>query len=111
MKVDESSRMQFEKVILNIITNSGEAKTLAMKAIQQAKEGDFAGARISIDQADKKLVEAHEIQSDLIKMEARGEEIEPTILLIHGQDHLMTARLMKDMALEFLDLYERLEDN
>ncbi|MFP4372694.1 MAG: PTS lactose/cellobiose transporter subunit IIA, partial [Halanaerobium sp.] len=28
----------------------------------------------------------------------------------HAQDHLMTAILLKDMAKEFMDLYQRLEE-
>jgi PTS system cellobiose-specific IIA component len=97
-----------EMIVFGLITASGSAKSHAMEAIGLAKEGDIAGAREAIVEAEKNLSEAHKSQTNLIQSEARGEKVEVSILLVHAQDHLMNAILMKDLATEFIDLYERM---
>ncbi len=98
-----------EMIIFGLITASGSAKSYCMEAIQFAKEGLFTEARNAIVEAEACLGEAHKSQTTLIQSEARGEKMEVSVLLIHAQDHLMNAILMKDLANEFVDLYEKLE--
>ncbi|HJF33529.1 MAG TPA: PTS lactose/cellobiose transporter subunit IIA, partial [Sporosarcina psychrophila] len=38
--------------------------------------------------------------------EIRGEGVVVSLLLVHAQDHLMNAITFKDLAIEFVDLYE-----
>ncbi|MBN2795386.1 MAG: PTS lactose/cellobiose transporter subunit IIA [Clostridia bacterium] len=97
-----------EMIIFGLITSSGNAKSFAMEAIQHAKDGDFQAARDAISSAEQSLNEAHKTQTSLIQQEARGEGVEVSILLIHAQDHLMNAILLKDLATEFVDLYEKI---
>ncbi len=96
-----------EMIVFGLITASGSAKSHCMEAIQFAKTGDIEAARQAITQAEEDLKEAHRSQTALIQGEARGEKVEVSILLVHAQDHLMNAILMKDLAGEFIDLYER----
>lgn len=97
-----------EMIIFGLITSSGSAKSFSMEAIQFAKDGDYIAARNAMNEAEKCLGEAHKTQTQLIQSEAKGEKIEVSILLIHAQDHLMNAILMKDLANEFIDLYEKI---
>ncbi len=97
-----------EMIIFGLITSSGNAKSFAMEAIQHAKEGEFDEARAAIKSAEDALNEAHKTQTSLIQQEARGEKVEVSVLLIHAQDHLMNAIMLKDLAIEFVDLYEKL---
>ncbi|MBI9013709.1 MAG: PTS lactose/cellobiose transporter subunit IIA [Clostridiales bacterium] len=96
-----------EMIIFGLITASGSAKSHSMEAIQFAKTGDMVNAREAIKEAEDNLKEAHRSQTSLIQSEAKGEKIEISILLVHAQDHLMNAIMMKDLAKEFIDLYER----
>jgi len=98
-----------EMIIFGLITASGNAKSDAMEAIQHAKTGDIEAARASITKAEESLKEAHKTQTSLIQSEASGEKLEMSILLVHAQDHLMNAILMKDLAVEFIDLYEQVK--
>ena len=34
-----------------------------------------------------------------------------SVMLVHSQDHLMTSMTFQQLAVEFVDLYERLENN
>ncbi len=98
--------MDFETVVFSLIANSGEVRSLSMEAIEFAKGGSFDKAREAIEEANKKLAEAHSTQTTLIQAEAQGKETKVTLLLVHAQDHLMNAITIKDMAREFVELYE-----
>jgi len=53
--------------------------------------------------------EAHKIQTNLVQGEVRGEKTEVTLLMVHAQDHLMNAITIKDLATEFVDMYETIK--
>lgn len=97
---------QLETVIFQIILHGGNAKSSAMEAIIAAKQGDFTAAHAKLKEASNELIEAHHIQTALIQGEVRGEKTEISLLMVHAQDHLMNAITIKDLAAEFVDLYE-----
>lgn len=98
--------MDLESISMQLLVNSGDAKSMAMEAIASAKEGEFAKARESIEKACNSLTEAHRFQTEIIQEEAVGKIEKVTVLLAHAQDHLMSAITVIDMAKEFIDLYE-----
>lgn len=95
-----------EEVIMKLIVASGEAKSAAFEAINAAKKGDEAKTQQLMDVAAERILEAHHRQTALIQAEAAGERTEVTLLMVHAQDHLMTAMLVLDLAREFIDLYK-----
>ena len=97
-----------ETVIINLIVNSGSARSSAMEAIQFAKEGDLEKAHESLEQAKEAVNEGHQSQTQLIQAEIRGEKAPLSLLMVHAQDHLMTSLLAIDLASEFIDLYEKI---
>ncbi|WP_342550209.1 PTS lactose/cellobiose transporter subunit IIA [Paenibacillus sp. FSL P2-0089] len=98
--------MEYVEKIMTLIANSGEARSKAMEAIQVAKTNDFVAAKKMLQEASDVLRMAHKIQTGLIQEEAGGSKQEITILMIHAQDHLMNAMTVKDLAAEFIELYE-----
>lgn len=98
--------MEYVEKIMTLIANSGEARSKAMEAIQVAKTNDFIAAKKMLQEASDVLRMAHKIQTGLIQEEAGGSKQEITILMIHAQDHLMNAMTVKDLAAEFIELYE-----
>lgn len=100
--------MEMEQVIMGLIMHSGNAKSDAMEAIQHAKNKEMEQANQLIERAENELLEAHSKQTELIRNEARGEKTEVSLLLVHAQDHLMTATTFKDLAKEFIELYEKI---
>lgn len=91
--------------IMELIVNSGDARSEAMEAIEQAREGRFDEAEKSLRAADNALTKAHEQQADFIQEEADGRGQGVSILMAHAQDHLMNAITVIDMAREFVSLY------
>lgn len=102
--------MNLEFTIMNIINHSGEARSFCMEAIGYIKNGESEKAEKSIWEANDKLSEAHKSQTLLIQEEARGEGKPISLLLVHAQDHLMNAITVRDMANEFIELYQVIEE-
>lgn len=103
-----------EKVIMELVVNSGNARSLAMEAIRLAKEGSFAEAEKMLQTSKDAILKAHEFQTELVSKEAAGEKVETSLIMCHGQDHLMTAMVIIDLAAEFIDVYKsmkKLENN
>lgn len=98
------------EAIMGLIMHGGDGKSNAMEAIQAAKDGNFALADEKILEAEKSLLEAHHAQTDMLAQESNGNPVEVTLLMIHGQDHLMTGIAFKDLAKEIIELY-RLRSN
>lgn len=96
------------EIAFQIILNAGNGKSNAMEAIQAAKSGDFETADQHIQEANEDLRKAHLFQTKLLQDEANGLDKEISIILIHAQDHLMTAITVRDLAIEMIELYRRL---
>ena len=96
-----------EETAFEIILYGGNARSLAMEGIAAAKKGQHSIAKDKIEQAAAEVEKAHRIQTEIIQREARGKRLPVTLLLVHAQDHLMNAMTVKELAEEFIDLYEK----
>lgn len=99
-----------QEIIMNLIMYGGDGKGYAMEAIKCAKKGDFVKADEKLEQAKKSLLEAHHAQTQLLTNEANGDSNQISLLMIHGQDHLMTSMTFKDLASEIVDLYKKIDE-
>lgn len=97
-----------ELICFNIIASVGQARSLFIEAIREAKEGRIAQARAMIEEGTASFTQGHVHHMALIQKEASGEKTDVNLLLIHTEDMLMSAETFKIMALEFIDLYEKL---
>ncbi|MDM5328565.1 PTS lactose/cellobiose transporter subunit IIA [Neobacillus sp. CF12] len=102
------NKEEIYEISFQLILHSGNARSLSMEAIYEAKNGNIDGAREKICEAEMEFNKAHRFQTELIQGEASGEAHDIPILLIHAQDHLMNALTVKDMATEFIELYKKL---
>jgi cellobiose PTS system EIIA component len=93
-----------------LILHSGNARSLAMEAIQIAKSKQFAESLEKLSEADSEFSHAHRFQTQLIQAEAAGKEFDLPIILIHAQDHLMTAMTLKDLAREIVELRQEMNN-
>jgi cellobiose PTS system EIIA component len=97
-----------ELVSFQIIAAAGSARSSYVEALQAAKEGNFEEAEALIKQGDTDFVEAHHVHAELIQKFAAGEDPGANILLIHAEDQVMSAEVLKIMAVEFIELYKKL---
>lgn len=80
-----------EQSSFQIILHSGTARSTAYEAFDLAVDAKFAEAKAKLDEAEEHLANAHRVQVDLIQQEAQGNPVPLNLLLVHAQDHLMTA--------------------
>lgn len=98
--------MNLEEIVFKIISHAGTARSMCFEALALAQQGKFPQAADLIKQAKDELIETHEIQNCMIQKEAKGEKQEISLLLIHAEDHLMTAMLAKDLITEMIEMYK-----
>lgn len=100
--------MDLELAAMELVGNSGESRSLAFEALYLAKDGKFEIAQEKIKESKEKMLVAHSIQTELICKEADGENFKTGLLMIHAQDHLMTAILARELIEEIIKVQERL---
>ena len=66
--------------------------------MKSALAGDLSSARELLDEAKAKGVEAHNVQTEMIQLEIKGEASSPTLLAVHAQDHFMNSHLLLEMV-------------
>lgn len=91
-----------------LILHSGNARSLAMEAIFTAKEKNFTSALEKLSEANSEINNAHLYQTQLIQAEAGGVNFELPIILVHAQDHLMTAMTVIDLAREIVEIRQEM---
>lgn len=100
---------ELELTSFQLITNAGGARSKCFEAIKAAKQGKFEQATAYIGEGEAFFLKAHESHRSLIQKEASGDKIMMTMLLSHAEDQLMTAELAKEMALEFIEVHQRIK--
>jgi PTS system cellobiose-specific IIA component len=96
----------YEQVIFSIISISGEAKSTAYEALRAAKRADFQDAQEKMAEVDWILTGLHTQQMELIQKEAKGEQTEFSVLLVHALDIMMDSLSVKDLVKELIELYQ-----
>jgi cellobiose-specific phosphotransferase system component IIA len=105
----ETNELDWEQTLFTVILHAGNARSLAKEAAELASEGDFEGAEAKMVEANEEQVKAHEVQAKIIRMEAQGEQVPFSILLIHSMDLLLLAWAEVDNSEQFIELYRRLD--
>lgn len=96
-----------EMTCLQIITNTGSAKSSYIEAIQKAKEGQFEEAESKIEEGDSSYMQAHEVHGSLIQQEAAGSGVPFSLILMHAEDQMASTEMAKVMAQEIIALYKK----
>ncbi|MGR5148391.1 PTS lactose/cellobiose transporter subunit IIA [Photobacterium alginatilyticum] len=100
--------MQQEAVVMEIIVNAGEARSLCFEALAMAKAQELQQARERLKQAKDCLDRAHLTQTQLIEVDQGSEKVEMTLVMVHAQDHLMTTILAHELTSEMVSMYENI---
>ena len=90
-----------------IVAYAGDARTKLLNALQKAQNREFEETEKLIQEAEECLLQAHKAQTEMIQKEAGGEDLELGFIMVHGQDHLMTTILLKELMKHLVELYKR----
>ena len=105
---------ELELTLFQIITAAGGSKSSYIAAIQEAKAGNFEAAKQLVTDGDNFQSQAHDPHAKLLtqeaqlSMEGKNSADLVCLLLIHAEDQMMSCEVFKQMAVEFIELYEKL---
>ena len=102
MNREEATLLGFE-----IVAYAGDARSKLLEALNAAQAGEYDRAEELVAAADDCIVDANKAQTSLLAKEEQGDDIELSVTLMHGQDHLMTTILLKDLMKHLIELYKR----
>lgn len=102
MNREEVTLLGFE-----IVAYAGDARSKLLEALNAAQAGEFDRAESLVEESNACIVEAHHAQTSLLTKEAAGEDLAYSVTMMHGQDHLMTTLLLKDLMKHMIELYKR----
>ena len=101
MNREELSMLGFE-----IVAYAGDARSSLMTLLKGVRNGNFDNVEKCLKDADENLNLAHNAQTKILAQEAGGEELDIGFIFIHGQDHLMTTLLLRELVQDFVELYK-----
>lgn len=91
-----------------IVGHAGDAFTHFYEAVGRARDGAYDAAEREMAEGESCLVKAHNAQTEMLSEEARGNDLPFSLMLVHGQDHLMTTMMFGRMARELIEVYKEL---
>lgn len=106
MTKEELQMLGFE-----IVAYSGDARSTLIKLLSELRQGKFDNVATALESADENLKLAHNSQTKVLADEAGGADLDLGFIFIHGQDHLMTSLLLRDLVQDFIELYKHKYNN
>jgi PTS system cellobiose-specific IIA component len=103
--------MTTEDIVVELVVNGGDARSKALEAVMAASTGDYETAEERMKQCSESLQKAHMFQTAMIQQEIAEEKSEPvSLIMVHGQDHLMDAMTVRDMAELMIGMYKKINE-
>jgi PTS system cellobiose-specific IIA component len=101
-----------QKIIMEMISSAGESKAKAFEALKKVRTREYDEARKLLAEAREADLAAHQIQTKIITAELSNSDNKPEIglLMVHAQDHYMTAQLARDLIEELINVFEEKEE-
>jgi len=96
---------ELETTIMELIINAGESKSCAMEALQAAKSGKWEDVDTLLAQSSAASKKAHKVQTELIGLDEGEGKVPVNLIMVHAQDHIMTAMLAKEMIEELINIH------
>ena len=96
--------MDFMEKITELRAKKGQLLTQAQALVD---EGKIEEAESRVAEGEQFFLAGHAKHGEMIAQEASGEHVEPSIILIHAEDQLMSAETFKILAGKFIDLAKK----
>jgi len=100
---------ELETTIMELIINAGESKSCAMEALHAAKSGKWDDVDALLAQSLAASKKAHKVQTELIGLDEGEGKVPVNLIMVHAQDHIMTAMLAKEMIEELINIHRLLQ--
>ncbi len=100
---------EWEQTLFGLILHAGEARSRAKEAAEAARQGEFDEAASLFKGAQTEQLEAHKINADIIRKEAKGQSPPFSVLLVHALDLLLLAWSEIDYTEQYIDSCKRIQ--
>ncbi len=110
MSDQDNSQLTWEQRLFTVILHAGNARSKAIEAAELAEEGKFDQVEEALVEAETEQLEAHKMEADIIQMEASGEAVPFSVLLMHAMDLLLLSWAEIDHTRQLTRLYQRVEN-
>ncbi len=97
------------QIATQVIIHAGNARSLVYEAFKDIESSNYTACDEKLAQARDEISAAHNVQTELIQAEARGEEVRLSLLLTHAQDTLMIAMSERMVAQRLANLVQNIE--
>ena len=101
--------LELETIITELVVNGGNGRSKAREAVRAARNNQMEQAEALLKESNEAIAKAHEFQTTMLQnslnMEEGQEEAGVSLLIVHGQDHLMDAMVVRDLAVELIEMY------
>lgn len=101
-----AEREELNELSMNMIVQSGQARTLCMQALDLMATGDLDMAKKLLAQAEEEVISAHRIHTDILQpavlQEDEGNPMAYSMLFAHAQDTMMTITTEINIAKKML---------
>nr|WKT13894.1 PTS lactose/cellobiose transporter subunit IIA [Borrelia sp. BU AG58] len=96
-----------DEVSMPVVAYSGEAKSFLREALAHAKIGDYTKSSEIIKESRSSIAKAHEAHRDVIHYSTiNPDSIKTPFILIHAEDHLMSAISELSIFEELIQVYK-----
>ena len=95
-----------DQEIIELILDGGDARTKAIEAMNLLKDNEFEKAREAMKECNDNILKAHKAQTRMLQNEASGCQQTVQLLMVHAQDHLMDAMVIRDIVTNLIDIQE-----
>lgn len=103
--------MTLEEIVFWIVLHGGNARGEAYEALDAAKNFNFAAAEHHLKKAEEELASGHQYQTELVQTDSdQPDNTTAPFLVIHAQDHLMTAMAELNLIKRLVDNYRVIAD-
>ena len=104
-----TDELEWEQTLFNLILHAGNARSKAKEAAELARTGELDEAQAALDEANEEQLKAHQINADIIRLEASDQAVPFSVLLVHAMDLLLLAWSELDYTEEFIKMYQRMD--
>jgi PTS system lactose-specific IIA component len=101
------TKKELQMIGFEIVAYSGDARSELLKLLREVREGNLVNLDSVLQDVDNNLNLAHQAQTKILQQEASGEYLDLGFIFIHGQDHLMTTLLLREIIQDFVALYNK----
>jgi PTS system cellobiose-specific IIA component len=98
---------QSEEAVFKLILHGGNARGEAYEALDAAEDYNFDEAKKHLNAAEDEFLQGHKYQTETIRNANDGHT--PSFLMVHAQDHVMTAQAELNLIKRLVTNYKQIE--